>query len=74
MISGFQQALRDARSLARSLVYEGYLYVFESYDKQRQSLFIKLRHQNNRNIMSIQVRRNEWWATKNDKTIKKEVC
>lgn len=56
--------------MARSLVFEGYLYVFESYDKERQTLFIKLRHTQNRNVINVRVHRNEWWATKGNKTIK----
>lgn len=66
----FKQATWDARELARSLVYEGYLYVYEWFDEGGQSLFIKLRHTSNRNIIVIQAHGAEWWATKNGKTIK----
>lgn len=68
----FAKRLRDARSFARSLLDEGYLYVFEWIDEKHYSAFIKMHHQYNGNTIKITARRDQWQAYKNNKLIKLE--
>lgn len=68
----FGKRLREARSFARSLLDEGYLFVFEWTDEKHDSAFIKMKHRYNGNTIKITAQRNQWQARKNNRLIKLE--
>lgn len=66
----YNNALREARNFALSLLSENYVFVLEYESAQDKFAYIKMRHRTNRNKMLITAHKNGWTAIKNNKVVK----
>ncbi len=61
---------REAHSQVRSLLTEGYTFMFDYYSQRPFKGFAKLRHASNRNIIYVKFDYRGWSVFKNGKVIK----